>query len=186
MPMTPERDDMLMMARGGVADVAKVVDFGLVKRFRVDSTDQTMAVTVQTALVGTPYYLAPEAIRGEVDARSDLYTLGAVAYLLLTATPVFRGPSIVEVCAHHLHRPPEPPSSRLGRAIAPEVERLVKRCLAKAPADRPASARALGAELAAARFVGSWSAEDAERWWATYRERGSPRPEAVATAATRA
>ena len=178
--------NVILCERGGVADVAKVVDFGLVKRFRVDSTDQTMAVTVQTSLLGTPYYMAPEAIRGEVDARSDLYALGAVAYLLLTATPVFRGTSIVEVCAHHLHTAPEPPSSRLGRAVAPELERLVMRCLAKAPTERPKSARALVAELAATRFVGSWSADDADAWWRSYRERGSPRPAAAATAATHA
>jgi len=76
---------------------------------------------------------APET----VDARADLYALGAVGYWLLTATHVFGGNSIVEVCAHHLHSPAEPPSVRLGAPVAADLEALLLACLAKRPESRP-------------------------------------------------
>jgi hypothetical protein len=163
--------NIILCERGGLADVAKVVDFGLVKRFRPDDTEATMAVTGVQTLLGTPMYMAPEAVSGtgDVDARSDLYALGAVAYLLLTGTPVFRGQSVVEVCAHHLHTPPEPPSRRLGRPVPPELERIVLQCLAKSPDDRPSSARSLCRTFTHLPFADEWSDDDAARWWTRYR-----------------
>ena len=130
-----------------------------------------MAATVQATLIGTPLYMSPEAFSGadHVDARSDLYALGAVAYFLLTGTPVFRARSLVEVCAHHLHTPPEPPSARLGRPVPPELEDVVVRCLAKSPADRPQSARALCHELDHVTAIDPWSDVAAAKWWADYR-----------------
>lgn len=172
--------NIILCERGGVPDVAKVVDFGLVKRFRADSSDATAAVTAATTLVGTPLYMAPEAITGEsgVDARSDLYALGAVAYLLLTGTPVFSAPSVVSVFGHHLHTIPEPPSTRLGRPVPAELERLVLQCLAKTPGERPDSARALSRDLQLVACT-DWSDDDAAAWWARYRRTGSRRGGAV-------
>lgn len=167
--------NIILCERGGMADVAKVVDFGLVKRFHTDSTDATTAVTLQSTIVGTPLYIAPECFSGDghVDARSDRYALGAVAYLLLTGTPVFSAKTVVEICAHHLHTPPVPPSQRLGACVPPDLERLVLRCLAKSPADRPQSARALLHELDGA-AVEAWSATDAANWWGQYRRTRAP------------
>jgi serine/threonine-protein kinase len=121
--------------------------------------------------MGTPLYMAPEAISGtaHVDARSDLYALGAVGYFLLTGTPVFTARTIVEICAHHLHTPPEPPSARSGLAVPPALERVILQCLAKSPADRPKDARTLGRALAAREIPDPWSEEDAARWWARFR-----------------
>ena len=163
--------NIILCERGGMADVAKVVDFGLVKRFRPDDTGITVAATVQATLVGTPLYMAPESFSGDghVDARSDLYALGAVAYVLLTGTPVFSAPTVLEICAHHLHTPPEPPSARLGRRLPAELEDLVVRCLAKSPADRPQSARALCHDLDHVSAVDPWSEVDAAKWWTDYR-----------------
>jgi len=159
--------NIILCERGGVPDVAKVVDFGLVKRFRPDDEGLTMAVTSEQTLLGTPLYMAPEAITGagEVDARSDLYALGAVAYMLLTGTPVFQGRTVVEICAHHLHTPPDPPSRRLGRPIPPDLEQIVLACLAKSPDDRPSSALALQDRLHHLRFADPWSDDDATAWW---------------------
>jgi serine/threonine-protein kinase len=164
--------NIILCQRGGVADVVKVVDFGLVKRFETTANDVTMASTAATTLVGTPLYMAPESVTGQghVDARSDLYALGAVAYLLLTGTPVFQGRTVVEMYAHHLHTMPVPPSQRLGRAVPAELERLVLQCLAKSPDDRPPSARALGRALALTGIVG-WTEEAGAIWWARYRDR---------------
>jgi serine/threonine-protein kinase len=159
--------NIILCERGGVPDVAKVVDFGLVKRFRPDDDGMTVAVTAEQTLLGTPLYMAPEALTGsgEIDARSDLYALGAVGYLLLTGTPVFQGRSVVEICAHHLHTPPEPPSRRLGRPIPLDLEETVLRCLAKSPDDRPPSALALRDRLLHLRLADAWSDDDAARWW---------------------
>jgi serine/threonine protein kinase len=123
-------------------------------------------------LLGTPAYIAPEAISGEwdVDGRSDLYAVGAVGYFLLTGSPVFRARTIVEVCAHHLHSRPEPPSQRAGRAFPADLERIILQCLAKSPADRPPNARSLQRDLLGCAAAARWSMDQAARWWATFRQ----------------
>ena len=110
--------NIILCQRGGIPDVAKVVDFGLVKPVVTTEDEATMMGTSQHMLVGTPMYMAPEAIKGEqyVDGRSDLYALGAVGYFLLTGSPMFSSKNIVEIVAHHLHTVPTPPSQRTGRA----------------------------------------------------------------------
>jgi serine/threonine-protein kinase len=97
--------------------------------------------------------------------RSDIYSLGAVAYYMLTAEPVFGGGSTVEVCAKHLHSAPIPPSERLGRAVPADLEALVLRCLAKSPNDRYSSAAELERALAACAAAGEWSTDRARAWW---------------------
>ena len=156
--------NIISCERGGVADVAKVLDFGLVKS--VDTGDASAAQTSRDVILGTPLYMAPEAIKDPeaVDARSDLYALGAVAYFLLCGQPPFEGDSVVEICGHHLHSAPVPPSSR-REAVAADLEALVLRCLAKAPGDRPDDARALAAALSSCADAGGWTAEDATAWW---------------------
>jgi tRNA A-37 threonylcarbamoyl transferase component Bud32 len=153
--------NIILCERGGLPDVAKVVDFGLVKE--LGASDD---VTRDNTLVGTPLYLAPEAIRASnVDARSDLYSLGAVAYFLLTGTRVFGGQTVVEICGHHLHTPPEPPSQRLGRPVEKTLEAWVLACLEKDPSRRPRSAAAAAEALDRAAAVGDWNAEAAREWW---------------------
>jgi tRNA A-37 threonylcarbamoyl transferase component Bud32 len=155
--------NIILCERGGLPDVAKVVDFGLVKE--LGASDD---LTRDDTLVGTPLYLAPEAIRSSnVDARSDLYSLGAVAYFLLTGTRVFGGQTVVEICSHHLQTPPEPPSQRLGRPVEKTLEAWVLACLEKDPSRRPRSAAAAAEALDRAAAVGAWNAEAAREWWRT-------------------
>ncbi len=156
-------------AHGGGGDFVKVLDFGLVKEVRGEGGIQ---LTNAAYLAGTPQYMAPESITNPdtVDARADLYALGAVAYYLLTGTHVFTGKSVVEVCSHHLHSTPEPLSSRLGKPIAQDLEELVLSCLAKDPADRPQSAFELERRLTECSGVAPWTTEDALAWWATHGE----------------
>jgi eukaryotic-like serine/threonine-protein kinase len=158
--------NILVCERGGVADVAKVLDFGLVKAIDAPASAST---TTTNQLLGTPLYMSPEAIKNPdgMDARSDLYGLGAVAYYLLTGSPPFEGDSIVEVCGHHLHTRPEPPSRR-ARGVPSDLEAVVLSCLAKAAADRPRDAVALAAALRACRDDGAWSPADALAWWSEH------------------
>jgi hypothetical protein len=156
--------NIMLCLRGGIADHVKVLDFGLVKESaREDALDVTRAGT----LVGTPLYLSPEAIGDpdSVDARTDLYALGAVAYALLAGVPVFQGATVLEVCAAHMYQTPEPPSRRGAGALPASLEALVLRCLAKNAAERPASARELSALLDGQPDVPTWSTADAQRWW---------------------
>jgi serine/threonine protein kinase len=124
-------------------------------------------VTGQNVVLGTPLYISPEALRGAalVDVRSDIYSLGAVAYFLLTAEPVFAGTSALEICAQHLHSAPVAPSERLGRAVPADIEAIVLRCLAKSPGDRYPTAAELERALAACAGAAEWSPQRARAWW---------------------
>ena len=155
--------NIILCERGGVPDVAKVVDFGLVKPVVADETDATMMVTSHNVLTGTPQYMAPEAIKGEqfVDGRSDLYALGGVGVFLLTGEPIFPSGNLVEVVAHHLHTAPTPPSRRGVGHIPPDFEAVLMKCLEKQPEARFPTARALGTALATCEQSSPWSIERA-------------------------
>jgi serine/threonine-protein kinase len=161
----------LSHAYGGGDDFVKVLDFGLVKEVR---TEGGIELSHEAILAGTPQYMAPESIVSPeaVDGRVDLYALGAVAYYLLTGTHVFNGMSVAEVCSHHLYSAPESLSSRLGTPVLPELEKIVSTCLAKDPSERPQTASALEQLLVdCSSIAGSWTPDDAQRWWSAHGER---------------
>ncbi len=151
--------NLMVCERGGVHDVIKVLDFGIV----FDRFDPRR--DKQEGFVGTPLYMSPEAIRRSamVDARSDLYSLGAVAYFMLTGRPVFDGARAVEICNRHLQEEPVPPSRLVP--VASDQEAVILRCLAKAPEDRPADTRELANALSRCAAVDDWSAQAANDWW---------------------
>jgi serine/threonine-protein kinase len=166
--------NILVVDRGGISDLVKVVDFGLVKDddFRArDGTTSEAALTIADAITGTPLYIAPETMTAPetVDGRTDLYALGAVGYWLLTGTHVFDGKSILEVCAHHLHSVPDPPSARLKAPVPADLEAVLLDCLAKRPEDRPATAQVLRERLGACAASGRWTNARAAEWWAAHR-----------------
>jgi serine/threonine protein kinase len=154
--------NIMLCVRGGLTDVVKVLDFGLVKETEEADPDGNADL-----LVGTPHYMAPEVIQspGRAGVASDLYALGAVAYFLITGRNLFEGQDTVEVCAKHLYDDPEPPSRVAGRPVPPDLEALVLGCLAKAPEARPKSAGDLADRLRDCGDFGSWTARDAETWW---------------------
>ena len=122
--------NVILCQRGGAPDVAKVVDFGLVRELAGAGPRTETALDV---VKGTPLYLSPEAITrpDRVDARSDLYAVGALAYFLLTGRHPFEGATVVEVCSHHLHTLPEPPSASSAAPCPADLEALVLACLEK-------------------------------------------------------
>ncbi|HMI88073.1 MAG TPA: serine/threonine-protein kinase [Polyangiaceae bacterium] len=132
---------------GEMQDTVKVLDFGLIKEFGQNARDA--AETDVNAIVGTPTYLAPEAVTAPetMDGRSDLYAVGALGYFLLTGVPPFSGKTVLEVCCQHLHSVPVPPSARARASIPAELERLILSCLAKSPDARPRDAAALQSAL---------------------------------------
>jgi serine/threonine-protein kinase len=159
--------NLMICQRGGLSDFVKVMDFGLVKDVAAPSGQGSVTESASVAIVGTPLYLAPEAISNpqEVDSRADLYALGAVGYFLLVGEPVFTAQTVVEICTHHLFSSPAPPSERAKHDVPPELDAIILRCLEKDPARRFASAAVLLAALRELRHVARWSDEQARDWW---------------------
>ncbi len=157
--------NVMICHRGGIPDFAKVLDFGLVK----DRDDQDPKITTDGAAVGTPLYMAPEASShsGEVDARSDLYSLGCVAWYLLVGEPPFPGQVARQVMKRHVEEALPSLSERAPFPVHPALAAAIHRCLAKDPRHRPETAAALTELLTSViePELGPWTTEEAERWW---------------------
>ena len=162
--------NIFLCRQGGELDVAKVLDFGLVKvvegpRTRIRPDDGVVAT-------GTPHYMSPEALTDPdtIDGRSDLYCPGCGRLLHVDGQAgLFEG-SIVEILGHHLHTEPTPPSERLGCEVLPELEAVIMQCLAKNPEERPDGARQIRERLAACFEIRRWRQADARAWWEKYDE----------------
>jgi len=167
--------NIMLNRRGGETDVVKVLDFGLVKAL---DEGKLAGATAANSLTGTPLYMAPEAIEASqtVDARSDLYAVGAVGYFLLTGHPVFDAASIVELCRQHIEAPPLAPSQRLGKPVSAEFEHALLACLEKSRTKRPATARDLAQMLARCPAATSWSLDEADAWWGRHERAQSASP----------
>ena len=141
----------------------KVLDFGLVKLVHEPSAAK---LTADHVISGTPLYMAPEQALGDerVDARSDLYALGAIAYHMLCGQPPFQGENPLEVMIAHA-REDVLPLSRHRSDVPDDLQQIVLRCLAKSPADRYANAKELEQALAACSAADEWDARQAAVWW---------------------
>jgi eukaryotic-like serine/threonine-protein kinase len=128
-------ENVLITRTAGGRDYAKVLDFGLAK---IDQREAPSTMTDRQQIVGTPYFMSPEQIRGDdVDARGDIYSFGALMFELLTAQHLFQGSTAVGVLTKHLTADPDAPSMRAPRlGIDPQVDHLCRRALAKDPAQR--------------------------------------------------
>lgn len=146
-------------------DFLKVLDFGLVKTPDGFGSGST-ALTAEGLGAGTPAFIAPEIVLGRErpDGRADLYSLGCVAYWLLTARRVFEGDTPLSVIVDHVQTPPVPPSRRTELPVPDALERVVLSCLAKDPAERPGSAGDLDRLLAEC-GAAAWGTDEAREWW---------------------
>lgn len=151
--------------RGGVHDVAKLLDFGLVKDV-VDRPESRGQAARQGSFSGTPLYMSPEQASAydEVDGRADLYSLGAVAYHLLTGQPPFSGNSIVELLTAHARSEVAAPST-LNVNVPKDVDEVVLRCLAKDSNERFPDAATFERALAECACADQWTTERAAEWW---------------------
>ncbi|MGE0396156.1 MAG: serine/threonine protein kinase [Kofleriaceae bacterium] len=161
-------------------DVVKVLDFGIVHAIDAPPDEgrgsqqripQTK-LTREGALVGTPGFMAPEAMRGEkLDGRSDLYALGCVAWWLLARGEVFPRPDGKAAMRNHMYLPVPDLRMQVHGWLPAQLEAIVISMLAKHPEDRPASARVLADMLRAIDIPDehAWTDERAHQWWASYR-----------------
>jgi serine/threonine-protein kinase len=178
------KPENVMLCRRGEDDVVKLLDFGLVKNLE---RAQTRDITKQIKILGTPRYMAPERILNpaDVDARSDIYALGAVGYFLLVGKPIFEGDDNLDISNQVLHAP-APRASASGVAGIPEgLDALIGACLEKDRARRPQTIAAVIDALDRLTNPLAWTQADAEAWWASYRGSRDDAGTTVRDAATR-
>jgi serine/threonine-protein kinase len=156
-------NNILVAALGGQRDVAKLLDFGLVQDHSETESDDR--ITRAGTVLGTPSYMCPEQAAGEsVDARGDLYSLGCVAFFMLTGRPPFEGGTVGKLISAHLTQP-APEVRTLRKDVPSDVAEVVAKCLTKEPKSRFQSATELDAALAACSCSMEWSACAAASWW---------------------
>ena len=151
--------------RGLDVDVLKVLDFGLVRIEAPAASHDRLTAANRT--IGSPAYMAPEAMMSarDADARADIYSVGCVAYWLLTGKQVFSGSNPMKVAARHLSDQPEPPSTRTKLPVPSAMDEIILACLAKQPGERTQTAAELARKLRAVEMEFPWDDERAHRWW---------------------
>ncbi|MBI1833058.1 MAG: serine/threonine protein kinase, partial [Planctomycetes bacterium] len=157
--------NVIACQRGGVHDVAKLLDFGLVQDIGGFAAGSEKLTGVG-AIVGSPNYLSPEQATGKrpIDARTDIYSLGAVAYFLVTGQPPFRRDSAMELIAAHMKDPVQPPRE-LRPELPIDLDEVILMCLRKNPDERFSDMEAVDLALAACESAQDWNADRAREWW---------------------
>ena len=156
--------------RGGRYDVVKLLDFGLVRQTRLStsSEEHNEHQTSEGSITGSPLYLSPEQALGEVpDERSDIYSLGAVAYYLTTGRPPFMNDNPMRVIMAHAHDVPTAPRE-FNRDIPSAFAQVIMKCLEKDPANRFANVRLLQQALVESEASDAWDIDKATNWWNQY------------------
>jgi serine/threonine protein kinase len=153
--------NLMLNRRGGLADVVKVLDFGLVH----DAEEMGNG----SGFAGTPLYMSPEAIQTprNIDASSDIYAVGAVTYFLATGRPLFDESDTQAICEKQVSEMPIAPSEIIPD-FPEDLELIIMSCLAKKRFERPQTAREVSRMLKRCGDAGSWDLDDAERWWSRH------------------
>ena len=163
--------NVLLSKIGKRLDVVKVVDFGLVREVEGASD-----LTADNHITGTPAYMSPESLTDpdNIGPASDLYAVGAVGFYLLTGERVFTGKTLAEVCAHHIHTEPRPPSLLCESRVPALLDEVLLRCLSKRPSDRYADA---GAVRDALLEIEVPVFRDGADWWDSFEATDRSEPE---------
>ena len=163
--------NIFLSERGRMYDVAKLLDFGLVR-----ASMEVGLQRVNTQIQGSPAFMCPEQARGqEPDCRGDLYSLGAVAYFLLTGRPPFDDPNpLMLIVAHATTAIPN--FADVGVTVPDELTAIIMKCLAKKQEDRYESSRNLLLALESCEASSQWTWRHAEDWWLDQGEHGITLP----------
>jgi tRNA A-37 threonylcarbamoyl transferase component Bud32 len=158
--------------RGGMDDVAKLLDFGLVRPVATASSPRT---SDEWQILGTPLYMSPEQATSSrpLDGRSDIYSLGAVAYYLLTGRPPFDAETTIEAIIAHARDPVVPPS-QIRDDVPADLDAVILRCLSKDPTERFPDAESLEIALGLCTCASSWDKARARQWWNEFAASTSP------------
>jgi serine/threonine-protein kinase len=156
-------NNIIIAALGGQRDVAKLLDFGLVQDHSATESDDR--ITRAGTVLGTPSYMCPEQAGGDpVDARGDIYSLGAVTFFMLTGRPPFEASTVGKLISAHLTQP-APEVQTVRSDVPADFAAVVAKCLAKEPKERFQTAAELEAALAACACSRDWNACAAAAWW---------------------
>ncbi|MES1177205.1 MAG: serine/threonine-protein kinase [Myxococcales bacterium] len=164
----------LMLCRYGLdLDFVKLLDFGLAKAVHKEGTEG--ALTRQGIVLGTAAYVAPESLKGSalVDARADIYALGAIAFWLVTGRLVFDLDKSMAMVRAHLSQMPPLASTCSRFAIPRELDETIAWCLKKDPDQRPQTASELSERLLSIHSLDRWTKQDAAAWWEASSRRAS-------------
>jgi serine/threonine-protein kinase len=154
--------NIMVTQRAGLADVVKILDFGLVHDLGPSDGDDRL--TQPGLLIGTPGYMSPEQATGTADVRSDIYSLGAVGYFLLTGHAPFRGREMQQF------RTEPTPLRDLRPEVSRDLETVILKCLRCDPEERYADIEQVDAALAVCDCATSWSSAEAVAWWRVARD----------------
>jgi serine/threonine-protein kinase len=155
----------MVCRRGGEYDVVKILDFGMVKSL---TSPHTRDLTRGLRILGTPLYMAPERLRNptDVDARADIYAVGAVAFFLLTGRKVFEASDDLALTTRILNEEPRRAAEVAPQPIPAELDILVAACLEKKREDRPQRVADLAEAFGALASELPWTQREAAEWWA--------------------
>jgi serine/threonine-protein kinase len=156
--------NIIVCERGATPDVVKLLDFGLVQN--VGLGKDVARLTLQGTVLGSPPYMSPEQAAGRTDlsAQSDIYSLGAVAYYLLTGQPPFARETAMQMLLAHAYEPVLPLTD-MRPDVPADLQAVVLRCLQKKADARYPSAEALERALARCAGADGWTEERAAAWW---------------------
>ena len=157
--------NVFICQKGREYDYVKVLDFGLVKP-RLDANTQ---LTLGSEVLGTPAYAAPESVKGNTyDERSDIYSLGCVAYFLLSGQMMFSSDNPIDLIFKHVNEAVTPISERAALPVHDGLAALTMRCVEKDPGARPQHCDELLTELEQIAKEIPWTRQNAREWWLRY------------------
>ena len=156
--------NVMVCERGGMHDVVKLLDYGLVVTTNI--AEEEARLTRTGMIVGTPEFMSPEQCGGDVSVTgaSDIYSLGAVAYYLLSGKAPFAGRPVMQIMAAHLYETPKP-IRQVREDVPEELEQVIARCLEKMPERRFADIDELETAIKRSSRTLSWTLDDARNWW---------------------
>jgi serine/threonine-protein kinase len=162
--------NVIACPRGGVDDVAKLLDFGLVHGLGPGLLKDADRLTVQGTILGSPPFMSPEQATGKdrLDARTDIYSMGTLAYFLLTGQGPFQRDTAMELLMCHVYES-VPPLTDARPDIPGDLVDVVMKCLEKDPARRFQDADSLEQALAQCQCADQWTRRDAGEWWRAHR-----------------